>query len=246
MTSDEAAAQAHGSTPAQPGTEPSLLLERRGVEMSVGARIWVMHIPSFIVGLFAHVEPGWPGSLGVAAGPEFVYRNNGLDIAIAVMYVGYGAPAGYFHGVNEGPNSTEQVTSSLFGVYLTSHFLWGIRFARQFEFQIGAGIGVGYIGGDLYRSQAYQSAPNVWADCQFPGTHPECGSDNNHYSRGQTPPAFTEPGIFSGGSVPTLIPWISLPQIGFHIRPHRNFDFKIEGGFALIGFYGGASLHYVF
>jgi hypothetical protein len=49
-----------------------------------------------------------------------------------------------------------------------------------------------------------------------------------------------------GGYVPLIIPWLSLPHMAFHIRPHRHFDIRLEGGFSLIGFYGGATAHAVF
>jgi hypothetical protein len=180
--------------------------------------------------------------------------------------VNYGADAAYFRSASDPPTSQEWVKSDLFGLYLTASMLWGIHLHRMFEIQIGAAIGVGYIGGNLWRSQAYPSdgngsGPN-WSDCQVPGGPGGAHFDycdptqSNHFSYGQPPgttvggtrtqASYSEPGIFSGGSVPTLIPWISLPQVSLHFRPHRYFDIRADGGFAIIGFYGGASVHVIF
>jgi hypothetical protein len=227
-------------------------LNFQGQEYSVGWRFWVMGVPRFIVTLFAHVEQPWGGALNVATGPEFVYRNRGFEISVAGMYTGYGADGGFFRGTNEGPTSTELVKSDLWGLYLTSHFLWGIKFHPMFEFQAGVGLGLGFIGGNLYRTQAYQGAGGAFQECPGPSTQPDyCANPNNgHYpgvvSGGPNGGRYVEPNWFGGGYVPVVIPWFSLPHLALHIRPHRNFDFRVEGGFALIGFYGGLSAHYVF
>jgi hypothetical protein len=131
-----------------------------------------------------------------------------------------------------------------YGLYATSHFLWGIRVHRMFEIQVGLGIGIGYIGGDMTRSQAYLNASG-WRDCVSAGGGPAdyCANNpNNHYSSN----GFVEPTWAGGGSVPIVIPWISLPQIGFHFRPHRNFDIRADVGYGIINVYGGLSAHYVF
>lgn len=228
------------------------LLGYTGKEYSIGWRAWAMAVPNFIVNIFAHSEPGWGSGLQIATGPEFVYRNRNFDIVLGAMYVSYRANEGYFHGVHEGPLATERVQPSLFGMYLTAHFLWGIRFHRMFQIQIGPGLGVGFIGGNLYRTQATMR-DGAWEECRMPGAGVECGTENNHYPN-QPPPVgdlqnngrYREPNWFGGGGVPGIMPWISLPHVAFHVRPHRHFDLKIEGGYAILGFYGGGSIHYIF
>lgn len=256
MNSNDAMLSATGSTPgpeSDPANDPVRgLLQYRGAEYAVGARFWVVHVPRFIVGLFTRIEPGWNGGTNIAAGPEFVYRSNGMEVQLGVMYVGYGADAGFFRGLNEPPNATERIESNLWGLYVTSTFMWGWRLHRMFEIQLGAGLGAGYIGGNLYRSQAYQSG-SEWRDCvnepggSTPPAGPECMNDNHHYTRQAADGSrYSEPNWFGGGYVPVIIPWVSLPQVAFHFRPHRNFDIKLEGGYGLISFYGGASVHVIF
>ena len=259
MNSDEAAGQVHASqAPGNtPQTDPlhATLLQFDGSEISLGWRTWFMTIPSFVVGLFANIMPGWSGTAGIATGPELIYRNHGTDIVISAMYVDYNGPTMAIRGTSQDPVDTQLVTSYLYGLYLTASVLWGIHIAKVFEIQIGGAIGVGTIMGDLYRTQAYPTAgPNgagsTWRDCVQVGGPPSaavpagyCADASDHHFSNSS---YREPGIFNGGDIPTLIPWVSLPQISLHFRPARNLDIRLDGGFALIGFYGGGAIHFIF
>ncbi len=225
-----------------PADEP--LRFGRSQEHSVGLRVWMFAVPSWMVGLFASVNDSWSGATNVAIGPEYTNRRGNLDVVIGLQYTGLQAEDGYFHGSSEGDIATERVKSSLWALYANALFLWNVRPTDWFEFQYGAGVGLGYVGGNLYRNQVYRNPPPAgpYQDCQAQGT-PDgayCDRANQHYG------SYTEPYLTSGGSIPPVIPWISLPHLALHFRPHRHFDIRLDGGFALIGFYGGAALHYVF
>lgn len=222
----------------------------RNLEHSVGFRFWLWNTPAWEVGLFVHIEPGWSGPLTPAVGPEYVYRKGNLDVVLGIQYQGMGADVGYFRGRNEADNALESVRSELYAVYANALFLWGTRFNDWFELQYGAGVGLGYLGGDLYRNQAYRDPRNqAISDCMGPGnpvvTSPGgfyCGSDNNHYN------GFTEPRLTSNpsGSIPPVLPWVSLPHVALHFRPHRYVDIRVDGGFGIVGFYGGLASHFIF
>lgn len=216
----------------------------RSMEHSAGVRVWMFAVPSWMVGLFASVNPEWGGATNLAIGPEYTYRRGNLDVVIGLQYTGLQAADGYFHGSNEGDIATERVKSSLWALYANALFLWRVRPTDWFEFQYGAGVGLGYVGGDLYRTQVYRNPPPAgpYQDCQAQGTPDPsyCDRANQHYN------GYTEPYLTSNGSIPPVVPWISLPHLALHFRPHRHFDVRLDGGFALIGFYGGAALHYVF
>ncbi len=240
-----------------PVTEPSaqapvkaaehpLLMDKERT-FSLGWRFWVNGVPASIVRLFAYTDPAWGGMVNVATGPELVIRRDNLDIAVAAMYAGYQAPAGFFRGSREPPEDTERWESTLYAFFLTTHFLWGIRVNKMFEIQLGLGLGLGYLSGNLYRSQAYptNAQQTTWEDCVSPtGGPPEyCANNpNDHYTQNKA----TEPSMFKGGAIPTIMPWISIPHFGFHFRPHKNVDIRADVGWALISFYGGLSVHYVF
>lgn len=221
----------------------------RSMEHAAGLRTWFFTVPSWMVGLFANVNPEWSGATNIAIGPEYTYRRGSLDVVVGLQYTGLQAADGYFHGSSEGDQATERVKSSLWAFYANALFLWHVRAGDWFEFQYGAGVGLGYVGGDLYRNQVYRTTPGgSFADCRgplMPGTvtssgEAYCDRANNHYG------SYTEPYLTSSGNIPPVIPWISLPHLALHFRPHRHFDIRLDGGFALVGFYGGAALHYVF
>lgn len=217
----------------------------RSMEHSVGLRTWAFIVPSWMVGLFANVNDAWPGAVNLAIGPEYTYRRGNLDVVVGIQYTGLQAPDGYFRGTNEGDVATERVKSSLWALYANALFLWNYRPNDWFEFQYGAGVGLGYVGGDLYRVQVYRNPPPAgpYTDCQGRGIPDPayCDHANQHYGN------YTEPrAIVGNGSIPPIVPWFSLPHLALHFRPHRHIDLRLDGGFALIGFYGGGALHYVF
>ncbi len=256
---DNARMNAAGSNPDNlPPSDPNRMLMRDvGATYSLGWRFWYHGVPSFIVGLFAKVDGPWAGGGGVVTGPEFVYRNGAVDIVLGVQYSGYYADYGHLRGLNEPISATEQIKVDLWSIQVTSHFLYGIRANRFFEFQIGAGIGAGGMTGRLNRYQARPAmTPSGYAACSMSDATPSepCNSNvNNHFadqvdSQGRGTGGYQENNWVNagGGYVPLLIPWLSLPHMAFHIRPHRHFDIRLEGGFSLIGFYGGATAHAVF
>lgn len=218
----------------------------RTTEHSVGFRLWVYNIPAWEVGLFVNIDPGWAGPVSVATGPEYVYRKGNLDIVLGLQYTGMQTDAGYMRGRNEADRAVERVESRLWGLYANALFLWGTRFNDWFELQYGAGVGLGYVGGDLYRTQVESNR----TECRAPGTSAFCDNANNHYAQfdrnGNVTSRYTEPSLFNNGSVPPILPWISLPHVALHFRPHRYVDVRLDGGWSIIGFYGGLAAHYVF
>ncbi len=255
-SSGSAAMVAPDPSPA-PADAPQLQFPRfgRSTEHSVGFRSWMFIVPSWMVGLFANVNPEWSGVLSAAVGPEYVFRRGGLDVVLSIQYTGLGADAGFFRGKSEGDIANERVQSSLWGLYVNALFLWHHRFNDWFELQYGAGVGLGYVGGDLFRTQVYANGGG-YTECDArppPGGTPGfithggyCDTANNHYvySDGSR---YSEGRLTdTSGSIPPVIPWISLPHLALHFRPHRNIDVRVDGGFALIGFYTGLAAHYVF
>jgi hypothetical protein len=43
-----------------------------------------------------------------------------------------------------------------------------------------------------------------------------------------------------------VVPWVSIPHLSLHFRPHRYLDVRLDGGFAVVGFYGGLATHFIF
>ncbi len=226
----------------------------RNIEHSVGFRLWVFNLPAWEVGMFAHVQGPWSGPLTITAGPEYVYRRGSMDIVLGLQYTGLGTDPGYIRGSNDQAIALERVQSGLYAVYANALFLWRTRLTDWFEFQYGVGIGLGYVGGDLYRTQVYPNGAGGYNECMGPGNPAVpgpggagqwCDAANNHFLNANGS-RYAEPRLTSGGNIPDLVPWVSLPHLAAHFRPHRNIDIRLDFGFAIIGFYGGLATHFIF
>ncbi len=221
----------------------------RMTEHSVGLRLWAWSSPAWMVRLFAHVEPGWSGPLSVSPGVEYVYRRANFEIVAGLQYTSMNADPGYMHGRSEQDISLEKIDSNLWIFWANALFLWGVRPNDWFEFQFGTGVGLGYVGGSLNRTQVYRDTTGIHDCVAMPpaGTSSNggyCDSANNHYPTNGV--AYSEPSLFTTGSLPPAMLWLSLPHLALHFRPHRNIDVRVDGGWALLGFYGGLSTHFVF
>jgi hypothetical protein len=54
---------------------------------------------------------------------------------------------------------------------------------------------------------------------------------------GKVSGGYTEPGWTSGGSVPSIMPWLSLPILGLRIKPVKALVLRAQIGFSLTGIY---------
>jgi len=221
----------------------------RAVEHSLGLRTWAWNTPAWMVGLFAHVANDWSGPMTAAPALEYVYRKGALDLVVGLQYTSLSTTPGFLRGRDENDVALERVQSNLWTLSANVLFLWTSRINDWFEIQYGMGAGVSYVGGNLNRTQVYPNAaePGGYAECNAP-SNPRgdyCDSSNNHY-RNADGTRYAEPRLGSGGSVPPAVPWLSIPHVALHFRPHRHIDLRVDGGWAVIGFYGGLAAHYVF
>lgn len=235
--------------------EPNYPRFGRNVEHSLGARFWVWTTPIWMVGIFAHVANDWSAATTFSPGLEYVYHKGLLDIVVGLQYTSLATPNdGLVRGRSENDVALERINSSLWTLSANVLFLYTSRINDWFEIQYGAGVGASFVGGSLSRSQVTPDATSGtgYRDCRWAerSTSGYCDSSNEHYS---DRPAnlggpYNEGRLTSNpsGSIPPVVPWISLPHVALHFRPHRNFDVRVDGGYAIIGFYGGLAAHYVF
>ena len=235
---------------AELGTAP--LRFGRNVEHSLGFRTWIWNTPAWMVGLFAHIENDWSGPVTFSPGLEYVYRKGSLDLVVGLQYTSLATPdpnTALIRGRNENPVALERIESQLWTFSANVLFLWTSRINDWFEIQYGTGVGVSAVGGDLYRTQVTPGSVGGYQECSQAerGRTAYCDASNNHYVNADGT-RFSEPRLTASnsGSIPPVVPWLSLPHLALHFRPHRNFDVRVDGGFAVIGFYSGLAMHYVF
>ncbi len=196
--------------------------------------------PQFIQNLFV---AGGTNGLNVGLGAFYNYRRDGLNIIAEVWWAGFYA-AGPFRGLSETDFETEWVESELSVVFGSLALMWSIPLTSWLAFEIGFGLGFGGVFGGLYRTEAHPTADG-WEACAGEGNPDPAYCDpstsnggEGSYQRVENSP---EPYNFSGG-VPPLWFWIDLPRLAIRIKPLRQLQIRVEGGFAAYAFYAGGSV----
>jgi hypothetical protein len=218
----------------------------------VGARYRGNIIPKFMLNLF--VDEGatiYSNTIAV----ELDMRKDGFSLIPALGFTEYGTSDILFKqkGEKDIPGNYSFVNSSMKAIYATVDLLWSAKISKNFDFEYGAGFGLGAIFGDLANNWVYQddvngalSASNghKYAKCQTGGTQPGCNALEHKNTDTLKVGNYTEPSWFSGGSKPVVFPWISIPQLGLRYKPVKNFVARLGMGFALTGFWFGLNGEY--
>jgi hypothetical protein len=214
----------------------------------VGLRFRDAIIPKAILNIFGSGGANVNVPMG---GIEFGTRRDNLELVFSVSYADYSKDNMLFKGKNEPDQVYERIQSDLSVVYGKIEILYNIPLdsKSRFNLQIGGGVGIGGVIGDLYRRQVYpgqQGAdpgdPTQWNDCNGPDSPANgyCNSDNNHFGD------YTEPSWANGGSKPFIFPWIALPQVSFRYKPFKFLQARADVGFAFTtGPYFGLGVGYI-
>ena len=218
----------------------------------VGARYRGNIIPKFMLNLFVD-EGATIDSNTIAV--ELDMRKDGFSLIPALGFTEYGTSDILFKqkGEKDIPGNYSFVNSSMKAIYATVDLLWSAKISKNFDFEYGAGFGLGAIFGDLSNNWVYQDDANgtlsgsnghKYAKCQTGGTQPGCNAIEHKNTDTLKVGNYTEPSWFSGGSKPVVFPWISIPQLGLRYKPVKNFVARLGMGFALTGFWFGLNGEY--
>jgi hypothetical protein len=214
----------------------------------VGAFYRHMIIPEFMLNLF--LDEG-SGSDFPAFGADVTYRKDGLDI-IGSLWFARAEGQGAMRAVDDPLVDTEWVETDLWVVFLSGTFLWSTSFNDWFALEYGLGVGIGFVVGDVYRTEAYPGSDGDYVPCarpgdpanpsycETPGIEPpnQCQDGAGHYGCNE--------GKWSeGGDVPNIVPWLAIPHLALRFKPIKQLMIRVEGGFGL-GFFAGASAAYGF
>jgi hypothetical protein len=254
------------ATPALDTTNPRELEDHD--YFFVGGLFRTLFIPDWVQGLFVSYEGGTAVNFG--GGAYFGWRRNGFNVVAEVWYGGF-HHTGFYHGANASDDEFEHVNTQLGVVFGSFLFGWTIPITEWLGFDIGFGLGIGGMTGSLTRTEAYRVGGSTGdlEPCDGPGmpsTGAYCnpdvelrGADGRVAVMGGTyqnrpdliPPGSTytnttNPFYFGDGGVPPLFFWLDLPRLGFVIRPVRQLQIVINGGYNLYGFNVGATIGYGF
>ncbi|MCA9647139.1 MAG: hypothetical protein H6718_35760 [Polyangiaceae bacterium] len=207
----------------------------------VGLRYRTIIVPKFMVNLFGD---GGRTVVVHSGGPEFAIRKDGFEYNFGLWFANYAMDDTPFKSTSDGEKAWEIVNSKMKAIYITSDFLWSQEFSPAFSLNYGAGVGLGFMFGDLNRVQAYPRAgsagnPEDYERCSGPGTPDPnfCGTDNDHYGD------YNEPSWADGGSKPIVFPWLAL-QTGLRFKPAKSFVARLDLGFGTSGFFVGLGADY--
>lgn len=212
----------------------------------IGARYRGNIIPQFMLNMF--VDEGatiYSNSIAI----ELDMRKDGFSLIPALGFTEYGTGDILFKekGSKDIPGNYSFVNSSMKALYATADLLWSVKVSKNFDFEYGAGFGLGVIFGDLANNWVYED-PNGplmgengknYSKCQTGGTQPGCNAAEHKNTDTIKVGDYTEPSWVNGGSKPVIFPWISIPQLGLRYKPVKNFVARLGVGFALTGFWFG-------
>lgn len=177
-------------------------------------------------------------------GPEFSIRDGNKEYILSAWLSLYNMSPTPIKGSSDDELAWEIVESNMKAVYLTADYLWHTRLGRTLELSYGGGAGLGFLFGDLYRTQATLSAggtagnPDDYVPCAAQSTtDPYCDDINDHYA------GYSEPSWFGGGSKPVLFPWIT-GQVGLRYQPHEKIITRLDLGIGTSGLYFGVGADY--
>lgn len=207
----------------------------------VGARFRYIVIPKFVIGAFAD---GGTSVGAPAFGLEYTTRKSRFEYEFALMYAGYSMSPTPFKSSSDAADAWELVDANLKIVYATSTFLWSTPFSQdddRWQFLYGGEAGLGFVFGDLHRTQATPldptrpGDPSSWVPCptNAAGNGPGAGApayycdpSNDHYG------SYKEPSWFDGGSKPVFFPWLSF-NTGVRLKPSPKFVARLDVGWNL-------------
>lgn len=218
----------------------------------IGARYRGNIIPKFMLNLFVD-EGATVYSNNIAI--ELDLRKDGFSLIPALGFTEYSTGGDILFkekGSKDIAGNYSFVNSSMKALYATVDLLWSVKMSKQFDFEYGAGFGLGIVFGDLANNWVYEdpngplSASNGkhYSKCQAGGTQVGCNAAEHKNTDTLKVGNYTEPSWFDGGSKPVIFPWISIPQIGLRYKPVKNFVARLGMGFGLTGFWFGLNGQY--
>jgi hypothetical protein len=245
---DDEQAEVEDQTPREQHRDSTDPFEAQGQDyFFLGAFGRAVFIPGAIQGLF--VAGGIDG-FNPGTGLTFNWRKDNFNI-VANVWWNNAVAEGYFRANGDPRTDMEFIDVDLGVIFINAEFLWSFPLVDWFAIELGFDLGIGFIYGDLVRTEAYESSTGAddWRPCNGPN------DPNSAYC--ESPPApdpcfnnsgahyncregnWTEP----GGDTPLVFPWIALPHFAIRFKPLHQLQIRIDVSYNLyaISFGGGVS-----
>ncbi len=232
--------------PADPDADelPAVLIEEPNkTYYGIGARARAVTTPGFMLDLFFDHHTGAINSAGF--GLEFVRRKRNLDIVVSSEYASHNGANGIWLDAGAQPAAADWVEFEDFA-FLSADisFIWHRPFSKFIALRYGAGLGVGFVLGEMIRQDASGCTSTNLADpsgCRPAGadcTASGCTPQSVRNVRSNNSPKFND-------GVPPVLPTINV-LLGTRISISPHFTINLEGGFHDFAFFGGVGTDYLF
>lgn len=209
-------------------------------------KVLFVQAPSISTGMFK-LQP----NLGLVA----TWRSaSGFSVQFGLGHLGYHFD-GYFRSKNDSADATEAVKSTMDFWHGTAAVLWSAEVVKELAFEFGLGVDLGFITGDIERTEAYYDKRG-WHMCDGPLTPalesdtgvPYCNRPNNgtdtdpsdkygehyHVKVGK---------MGDGGNIPPVFLIPTIPMVAVRFAPIKELVIKWELGYSIVEFWTGASVH---
>lgn len=203
--------------------EPETAAPEPSATIGVGVRMRYIFLPKSVLELFL----GHATSLSsYAIGGEVIRRKGNLDIAFGLEYANISPEDGLYLEKDRNPalatDYPDFVHFDGFGmISVDGTFIWHADLAPWIQFRYGAGVGVGFLIGEIQK----QKAP--------------CGSTTTVDQLDDPNTCMVAPGtLVRKADYPPVVPIVNL-LLGFRIKLRDEISLNIEGGFRDVFFVGG-------
>lgn len=225
----------------------------------IGLRYRGTIIPKFIMNMFVD---GGATIFSNTIGIEADLRKDGFSFIPALSYVEYGTDDILFKEKSkpDTSNNWSVVNSGLKSIYLTADLLWSTKVHKNWDFEYGAGFGVGILFGDLEnnwlrfdtngplkddKGRRFSRCDNETQNDNPPTNGTGTCSKPAHSNASEAKVGgYQEKFWTGGGSVPNVFIHLAIPQLGVRFKPRKDFQARLGFGFSLTGFWFGLSGNY--
>jgi hypothetical protein len=188
------------------------------------------------------------------AGLSFNWRKNDLNF-VANIWWANAQGEGFLHADGDPRTDTEFIDVDLGAVFISFEILWAFPITEWFAIELGLDLGLGFVYGDLVRTEAYESSPGSddYRPCSGPGDPNDTTGTYCEAPRAPDPCYATNGAHYQcregfwpmdpGGDVPFLVPWLALPHFALRFKPIHQIQIRIDVAYniAAISFGGGIS-----
>lgn len=219
----------------------------------VGARYRGSLLPAFLLAPFMNEARSFYFN---TVGIEADLRKDGFSFIPALSFSEYGTGDVLFADKSRDNNLAQNwtlVRSSLKAIYFSVDILWSVPVDRMIDFEYGLGAGLGFVFGDLMTNWVHRDANGKYTSqdgsqhftpCQTESDGEGCAPRDHSNSTPARVGGYSEPSWLSGGSKPSVLPYLSIPQFGLRIKPSKQFQARVGLGFSATGFWFGLSGNY--